>query len=623
MTFIKILRLSILLFIVLLCIGAISAEDNLTDNSTEEFEVPTETFTDLDYLINNSQEGSSVNLTYNYRFDPDYDECLTEGIQISKNLTITGMNNVFIDGNFLARGLNINPNSNVVLKNIIFKNGYSKTGGAAILVGQNSSLLIDNCTFYSNMVYNSNGGAIYGLEGTNIDIHSSEFYNNSATRVSKLPWKEYKRGMGSVICMRIGSNLRLFDTVIRDNIGYLTTILIITWDDVNTNQSTLYVKNCLFENNIAKSNGVIYLDEYGIADILDSVFRNNVVTYTGGLITLDTSKKAVVKNCTFDGNSGINGGALYINSLSNDYRSNVTVVDCEFTKNSASNEGGAIFSKYATTSISNSHFEGNTAVYGGAVFTKIGSIKIYDSMFLKNSADYGGALYLKTDVNKVINSLFTQNYAVKAGGAVFSKMEVVSSSKCSFVKNSASKAPSVYGAFYAKVTKYVSASGAVRLKIVLTSPWNMPISQKIKINIPGYTSKWIKTNSKGLIRISIPKNKVVAKKTLTIKMDQGVCFVKSYIYKNPGKITLTKKVKKSSKLKVTIKNSQTKLPIKKIKFKVKIYTGKKYRTYFVKTNSKGIFKLSVKNLSKGNHKINVYLSSSKYYIDKKFSFKVI
>lgn len=586
----------------------------------------TKTFSNLSNLIDGVDEGSVLELNQSYKFDSSLDnESYINGVVISKDITLIGNNNIFIDGSKIARGLNITSNCTVILKNIIFKNGYASSyGGGAIIVGKYSNLYIDNCTFYGNKVYNANGGAIYGLDCTNIEIHNCEFYNNTGVRVSNLAWKEYKCGMGSVICMRIGSNLKLFDSIVRDNIGSLTTILIITWDDVNINQSTLYIKNCSFVNNTAKSNGVIYLDEFGIAEIIDSVFKDNQVTYYGGTVVFDTSNSAIVKNCTFENNSAINGGAIFISSYNPQYKSHVKIMDSVFSENTAQDYGGAIVSKYCVTQINNVSFiENSASKSGGAIYSNLGSIKIIDSYFTDNSANYGGGLCLKTESNVLMNSLFKTNVAHISGGAVYSNAEKISTSGCIYSGNVAPKAAKIYGAYYAKITKYVAVNGDVKLKIILSSLWNMPLSQKIKIKLSGYSSAWLKTNKYGKLIFTVPKNKKVTKQTLSIKMDEGVCFIKSYLYKSSAKITLSKTVKKNSKLKITLKNQANNQPFKKTKFKIKIYDGKRLKTYNLKTNSKGVIKISMKIFSKSNCKISFYLNNEKNYVYKKLSFKIV
>lgn len=149
----------------------------------------------------------------------------------------------------------------------------------------------------------------------------------------------------------------------------------------------------------------------------------------------------------------------------------------------------------------------------------------------------------------------------------------------------------------------------------------MSVAQKIKLKFNGYTSKWLKTDSKGKLVFIVPKNKYVNKK-LSITMDEGICVVKSFIYKLPGKIKMPKTVKKSSKLKITVKNSKTKKPIKKMQFTVKISNGKKYKKLIVKTNSKGVLKVKISKFSRGKHKISIYLNNEEYYIHNKYTFKI-
>ncbi|WP_405270743.1 hypothetical protein [Methanobrevibacter sp.] len=89
---------------------------------------------------------------------------------------------------------------------------------------------------------------------------------------------------------------------------------------------------------------------------------------------------------------------------------------------------------------------------------------------------------------------------------------------------------------------------------------------------------------------------------------------KIVIKKAPAKLTpkkLTTKKGAKKYFKVTVKNTKTKKVIKGVKVKIKVYTGKKYKTYTVKTNAKGIANLNVKSLKVGTHKV-VVSSGNKY-----------
>ena len=82
----------------------------------------------------------------------------------------------------------------------------------------------------------------------------------------------------------------------------------------------------------------------------------------------------------------------------------------------------------------------------------------------------------------------------------------------------------------------------------------------------------------------------------------------------PKKLTAKKGAKKY--FKVTVKNKKTKKVIKGVKVKIKVYTGKKAKTYKVKTDSKGVAKLLVNKLKVGKHKV-VISSGDKYCVAKK------
>ena len=80
---------------------------------------------------------------------------------------------------------------------------------------------------------------------------------------------------------------------------------------------------------------------------------------------------------------------------------------------------------------------------------------------------------------------------------------------------------------------------------------------------------------------------------------------------------LTAKHKKSKYFKVTVKNKATKKAVKKIVLKVKVFTGKKAKTYKIKTNDKGVAKLNTKKLKIGNHKVVISSGNGNYVINKK------
>ncbi len=105
---------------------------------------------------------------------------------------VRGANNTTIDGFHIANGyaflspgitkgggiLNDNV-SNFIIKNCMFTNNYSNSGGGGI-ANINSTVTIEDCTFEYNKDYESIGGAIYNNDNGNVEITGCIFNNNEA-----------------------------------------------------------------------------------------------------------------------------------------------------------------------------------------------------------------------------------------------------------------------------------------------------------------------------------------------------------------------------------------------------------------------------------------------------------
>ena len=142
-----------------------------------------------------------------------------------------------------------------------------------------------------------------------------------------------------------------------------------------------------------------------------------------------------------------------------------------------------------------------------------------------------------------------------------------------------------------------------------------------------YITRTITTNAKGVAslaaasKLAIGTHKVVitskdtkynVKKTQSaIKVNKAKTIVKAP--------KVTAKVKKSKYFNVKVINKATKKVVTGIKVKVKVYTGKKAKTYAIKTNKKGIAKLNTKSLKVGTHKVVITSGDAKYVISAKSS----
>jgi len=196
-----------------------------------------------------------------------------------------------------------------------------------------------------------------------------------------------------------------------------------------------------------------------------------------------------------------------------------------------------------------------------------------------------------------------------------------------------------------KVTKYITVKkasakfkapklstyykGNKYFTVTLKNAKNNKAIYDAKVNIKVFVSQYKyynyngRTGANGQIRLSLDNlkpgtyNVIVSKgesKNYTAKEITSKIVIKKTPTKLIPKKTTAKKGAKKY-FQVTVKNTKTKKVIKGVKLNLKVYTGKKYKTYTVKSNSKGIAKLNVKSLTVGTHKV-VVNSANKYCVAK-------
>jgi predicted outer membrane repeat protein len=635
---------------------AVSLDDASQDSIIRDSEEKSDNvynFSDLQNKIHDVDEDANLTLSGTYKYDDEADYELTDGVLISKNLRIIGQN-CTIDGSAFARCLNIASTLQnaikVTLENIAIINGYcenpdeslplKKYSGAGISVGEGVTLILKNCIFKNNKVYNGNGAALITNENCNVEIEKCTFENNTSIRDSDQPWDDFKAGMASAIYSKWGSTLSITDSTFKSNNAYLTTVLLVSYHNSTAyDTSKLYVKDCRFEDNTVEKRGVIYLDELGEGEILDSTFINNHSPESTGTVVLDSSKSAVVKNCLFEGNDGVNGAGIYLDIFEGN-SANVQIADCRFINNFASSNGGAVYSKNGILNINNCIFENNRCnKNGGAIYSTGGSLTVSASTFNANRANNGGAIYSTTANAHIANSNFINNNANNKGASVyltgFAYLE-----NCVYLGNYApNDNVNIYGiSNNFKVNGYIVSLDTVKttynvvgktMKITLrnSETGQYIVGVKLKINVytgSTYKTYYAVTNEKGFVVFNVPKLSAGTHKVI-ISSAEG-CVLNSaktmsiVVSKAKATVTapkVTKRYKSKSYFKITVKYKTTKKAIPKIKVKIKIKTGKKVKTVYKKTNNKGIIKLSTKSLKRGKHKVTITSANSNISFSKK------
>ena len=179
-----------------------------------------------------------------------------------------------------------------------------------------------------------------------------------------------------------------------------------------------------------------------------------------------------------------------------------------------------------------------------------------------------------------------------------------------------------------KVTTYYKAGKYFTVKLTNTKKkkpiYDAKVNIKIYISKNRYYNYNGKTGMNGQIKLLLDSLKPGTYKVVISCADKKDYSAKQItskivIKKAPAKLTPKKvSAKKGAKkyFQVKVKNKKTKKAIQGVKVKIKVYTGKKAKTFTAKTNAKGIAKISTAKLKVGKHKV-VVTSANKYVVAKK------
>ena len=280
------------------------------------------------------------------------------------------------------------------IKIISVKKHMTSYAGAAKVGGSGFKAVFDNCNFINNSA-NWYGGLEF--DGKNGTVMHSNFTNNTANN-------------GDAGAIQWGGDA-IYGVVL----------------------------DCNFTNNSATGwGGAVYWDAY-YGNVSYSNFTNNSANVGGAVVWNGESGNVSYSNFTI--NSADNGGAIYWG----DYAFNGNVLSCNFTNNSATGWGGAVYWNSENGDVSYSNFTDNSADNGGAIYwsgydgevsysiftnnsaDEGGAIKWEgnsgtvnnDSYFINNNATHGGAIKWNAENGIILNSSFIDNLADEKGGAIF------------------------------------------------------------------------------------------------------------------------------------------------------------------------------------------------------------
>lgn len=149
-------------------------------------------------------------------------------------------------------------------------------------------------------------------------------------------------------------------------------------------------------------------------------------------------------------------------------------------------------------------------------------------------------------------------------------------------------------------------------------------NQKVSVRVGDDYKKTLYSNSKGIVKVKI-KDLDAGRHTIVIKA--GTVVKKTSIKIKPLKLKVkakkvTARLGQNKKFKIVLTDKKGNRIKDDVDLKIRIYTGKKYRTFEIETNRKGVAYFKLSRLSRGSHKV-VIKSDDDEYIAKKVSKIVI
>ena len=284
------------------------------DNNNGARDTPVAT---LKHAIEIAEKGKIVIMNGDYT--------ITETLKVDKDLDITGMGTVTINGNELGI---LENSANLNLTNIVFTNAKLATGS---VLKDSGNTTIEGCTFYSCITTGtSSSGPINNMKGTMI-INNSKFYQN--------------RGARGVVASSQGTRLIINNSEFYDND---CTTFTNSYGIIYITSADAIVENTVFRNNKVKNGAGIYATKStsattGSLEATNCTFKDNVAkTGSGAGVFISGPISANIKDSTFinnlanasASNVGGNGGAIYTGTSGTP---KITIVNSIFINNSGNN----------------------------------------------------------------------------------------------------------------------------------------------------------------------------------------------------------------------------------------------------------------------------------------------
>lgn len=332
--------------------------------------------------------------------------------------------------------------STMEVRNCTFDNNFGRSGAGVLLSsagGKGDNSVFDNCVF-SNNITTAQCAGLFLVEVDDVSVTNCSFTNNNVVRGALYP----------LLC----NNLTVDNCLFQNNNGSPDDFggAIFSWANIG-----MVFSNCTFENNVIGNGSVIYHDGRDAEISADNVvfddceFTNNTALDWGGPVVYSWQGGFTFDNCTITGNSGDNGGAIYIDLREKGIGADhIRFLNSNFTGNIANDfGGGAIYSFRASFTADNCTFDGNLGTNGSHIFTG-GSDKevvISNTTFSNGVSNFAAAhtCYGENSDFYLTNNTYDACEAGTSGGALLIGFKArVFADSCNFTNNLAQFGGAVY-----------------------------------------------------------------------------------------------------------------------------------------------------------------------------------
>ena len=291
----------------------------------------------------------------------------------------------------------------LIIAKASFKDNIADVG-SVLTQNLNTLALVDNSNFYNNLA--TNAGGLFAVTQSGIQLQNCEFNNNRALYT------------GGVVAARQQSVVFIIDSSAFNNTSEVGGVVSII------NYCTIQVERSQFSGCKAlKAGGIFVVEHFSKLAIQDCKFRNNMADLGGGGVALVLNNSyAIINGTQFSFNKAYKGGAIHSEQLAH-----VAVSDCDFSKNSATYDGGVINLNFGSElRLTRTTLNNNNATVGGAIDmdTNVTAV-IEESTFIGNTASMGSTIFLSLSRPVFItNTYISESFASIYGTVLITRSRV-------------------------------------------------------------------------------------------------------------------------------------------------------------------------------------------------------